>query len=289
MDFILGIFEQGLIYTPIVLGVYITYSILDFPDLSVDGTFPLGAAVAAVLIVHGVDPLLACLAAMVAGAAAGIITGVLHVYLHITNLLSGILVMIALYSINLRVMGKANTPLLGVETMFSSWIPPIVIALIVVIIVKLLLDLYMRTYAGLSLRAVGANPQLVSSLGLNTGTIKIIGLSMANSLTALSGALMCQYQRFADIGMGSGTIVIGLAAVILGSTLFSRFKWIEGSLAVIFGSILYKASIAVALRLGLPASDMKLITALLFIVVIVLRNPAWRKKVAGTFSKKEAG
>lgn len=288
MDFIIGVLEQGLIYAPLVLGVYITYQILDFPDLSVDGTLPMGAAVTAVLIVNGVNPLLACSIAMVAGAMAGIITGVLHVYLKITNLLSGILVMTALYSVNLRIMGKANTPLLRVETMFTGPIPPVIVALIVMLIVKILLDLYMKTYAGLSIRAVGANPQLVSSLGQNTGKIKIVGLAISNSLAALTGALMCQYQRFADIGMGNGTIVTGLAAVIIGHTLFSKLRFIQGSLAVIIGSIIYKASIAVALKLGFPASDMKMITSILFVIVIVMRNSEWRKKIVGLFIKKEA-
>lgn len=288
MDFILGVIEQGLIYAPLVLGVYITYKILDFPDLSVDGTLPMGAAVTAVLIVNGVDPLLACVIAMVTGAIAGIVTGILHVYLKITNLLSGILVMTALYSVNLRIMGKANIPLLTVDTMFTGILQPVFVALIVMLIVKTLLDLYMRTYAGLSLRAVGANPQLVSSLGQNTGKIKIVGLAISNALAALTGALMCQYQRFADIGMGNGTIITGLAAVIIGSTLFGKVRFIQGSLAVIIGSIIYKASIAAALKLGFPASDMKMITSVLFIIVIVLRNPDWRKKITRLFIKKEA-
>lgn len=288
MDFIIGVIEQGLIYAPLVLGVYITYQILDFPDLSVDGTLPMGAAVTAVLIVNGVNPLLACSIAMVAGAMAGIVTGVLHVYLKITNLLSGILVMTALYSVNLRIMGKANTPLLRVETIFTGSIPPVFVALIAMLIVKILLDLYMKTYAGLSIRAVGANPQLVSSLGQNTGKIKIVGLAISNSLAALTGALMCQYQRFADIGMGNGTIVTGLAAVIIGHTLFSKLRFIQGSLAVIIGSIIYKASIAIALKLGFPASDMKMITSILFVIVIVMRNSEWRKKIVGLFTKKVA-
>lgn len=288
LSFILGVFEQGLIYAPMVLGVYITYQILDFPDLSVDGTFPLGAAVAAVLIAGGVNPLLACAAAVVCGTAAGVVTGVLHVHLKITNLLSGILVMTALYSVNLRIMGKANVPLLAVDTMFSGILPKIIVALLVVIMIKVILDLYMKTYAGLSLRAVGANPQLVSSLGQNTGRVKIIGLAIANGLTALSGALMCQYQRFADVAMGSGTVVIGLASVILGATLFGKVRFIQGSTGVILGSILYKASIAMALKAGLAATDMKLISAVFFVVIIMLRNPGWKQKLAGLFKRKEA-
>ena len=285
MKILLGILEQGLIYAPLVIGVYITYKILDFPDLSVDGTFPLGAAVAAVLIVGGMNPVLACIIATLCGAVAGMITGILHVYLKITNLLSGILMMTALYSVNLRIMGKANVPLLSVETMFSGAIPTFVVLLIVVVVIKVILDLYMKTYAGLSLRAVGANRQLVSSLGQNTGIITIRGLVIANALAALSGALMCQYQRFADIGMGAGTVVIGIASVILGITLFTKLK-IEGSTAVILGAIVYKACIALALRLGLPANDMKLVSAVLFVVIIVLRNPKWRDKLTSLFKGK---
>lgn len=288
IDFILGVIEQGLIYAPMVLGVYITYQILDFPDLSVDGTFPLGAAVAAVLITGGANPLLACAAAIVCGAAAGVVTGLLHVRLKITNLLSGILVMTALYSVNLRIMGKANVPLLTVGTMFSGFLPKVVVALLVVVIIKVILDLYMKTYAGLSLRAVGANPQLVSSLGQNTGRVKITGLAIANGLTALSGALMCQYQRFADVSMGSGTVVIGLASVIVGATVFGKVRFIQGSTAAILGSILYKASIAVALRAGLPATDMKLISAVFFVIIIIIRNPAWKQRLQKLFGGKEA-
>lgn len=287
-NFILGSLEQGLIFAPMVLGVYITYQILDFPDLSVDGTFPLGAAVAAVLILQGVDPALSCLVALVCGAVAGAVTGMLHVFLQVTNLLSGILVMTALYSVNLRIMGKANLPLLQTQTIFTGIIPPVVVALLVVVVVKIILDLYMQTYAGLSLRAVGANPQLVSSLGQHTGLVKIIGLSIANGLTALSGALMCQYQRFADISMGSGTVVVGLASVILGRTLLGRVRFIQGSTAVIFGSILYKASVALALKAGLAATDMKLMSAVFFVIILVLNNPAWRKKLASLFRRREA-
>ncbi len=297
LKLLLGAVEQGFIYAPLVLGVYITYKILDFPDLSVDGTLPMGAAVAAVLIVNGVNPILACLIAMVAGAAAGMITGFLHVYFKITNLLSGILVMTALYSINLRIMGKANTPLISADTVtiFTNNLSgvlgtfyPVFVAFIVMIVVKVLLDLYMKTYAGLSLRAVGANEQLVSTLGQNTGKVKIIGLMMSNSLAALTGALMCQYQKFADVGMGNGTIVTGLAAVILGTTLFGKVKFIQGSMAVIIGSVIYKISIAAAIKMGLPASDMKMITSIIFILVIVIRNPEWRKKFVSLFIKKEA-
>lgn len=281
INFMIGVLEQGLIYAPMIMGVYITYQILDFPDLSVDGTFPLGAAIAAVCVINGMNPILACAIAFLFGAIAGLITGALHVYLKITNLLSGILVMTGLYSINLRIMGKANLPLLRVDTLFTTAIPSVVVAIIVVALVKITLDLYMKTKAGMSLRAVGNNPQLVTSLGQNKGHIKMIGLAISNALTALSGSLMCQYQRFADVSMGSGTVVIGLAAVIIGSSIFGKIRFIKGTTAVIIGSIIYKTSIAVALRAGFPATDMKLITAVFFILVLVLRNPKLTQKLKG--------
>jgi putative ABC transport system permease protein len=289
LDFLLSILEQGLIYAPIVLGVYITYSILDFPDLSVDGTFPLGAAVTAVCIVSGIHPILAILISVAAGAAAGFVTGALHVYLKITNLLCGILVMTALYSVNLRIMEKSNIPLLTSDTIFTTAIPKVAVVLIVVILIKLLLDAYMNTYAGKSLLAVGVNEQLVKTLSINTGRVKIIGLMIANGLAALSGSLMAQYQRFADIGMGSGTVVIGLAAVIIGLAVFGKARFIQGSTAVIFGSIIYKLSIGVALQLGLKTTDMKLITAVFFVIVIVLQKEAWRKKIMQIFRGPKGG
>ena len=299
LDFLLSNIGQGLIYAPMVIGVYITYSILDFPDLSVDGTFPLGAAIAAVCIAAGMHPVLALLLAMVAGALAGFVTGALHVYLKITNLLCGILVMTALYSVNLRIMGKANIPLLNKTTLFPSNVEnstptmnmlyALLIGLIIVIIIKVLLDLYMKTYSGKALLAVGASEQLVKTLSINTGSLKIAGLMIANGLTALSGALMAQYQRFADIGMGSGTVVIGLAAVIIGRAVFGRARFIQGSTSVIFGSIIYKIGVGLALKLGLPATDMKLITAVFFVLVIVLQRETWRKKLVSVFRKGDGG
>ncbi len=291
LDFLLSNIGQGLIYAPIVLGVYITYSILDFPDLSVDGTFPLGAAVTAVCVVSGMHPLLAMLLAIAAGAAAGYVTGALHVYLKITNLLCGILTMTALYSVNLHIMGKANIALSSKSMLFPADVTnpsmnllnSVLIALAIVVVVKVLLDRYMTTFAGKSLLAVGANEQLVKTLAINTGRLKITGLMLANGLAALSGSMMAQYQRFADVGMGSGTVVIGLAAVIIGRAVFSRARFIQGSTSVIFGSIIYKLAIGAALKLGLPAEDMKIMTAAFFVLVIVLRNPAIYKKLSGVF------
>ncbi len=298
LDFLLSNIGQGLIYAPIVLGVYITYSILDFPDLSVDGTFPLGAAISAICLTAGIHPIFAILLGMLAGAAAGFITGALHVYLRITNLLCGILVMIGLYSINLKIMGKANIPLLKVKTLYPSdaangitknLLFMLLISLLIVIVIKVLLDLYMRTYSGKALLAVGASEQLVTTLSVNTGSLKIAGLMIANGLTALSGALMAQYQRFADIGMGSGTVVIGLAAVIIGRAVFGRVRFIQGSTSVIFGSIIYKVVVGIALKLGLDTDWMKLGTAVIFVLVIVLQRFITQRQQAAVVKKGGGG
>lgn len=290
LDFLLSNIGQGLIYAPMVLGVYITYSILDFPDLSVDGTFPLGGAVAAVSLLAGWDPIIALLLALLAGAAAGFITGALHVYLKITNLLCGILVMTGLYSVNLKIMGKSNIALLKTGTLFPSNVEngttlnllyALLISLLIIVVIKVILDLYMRTYSGKALLAVGASEQLVTTLSINTGKMKIIGLMIANGLTALSGALMTQYQRFADVNMGSGTVVVGLAAVIIGRTVFRRVRFMQGSTSVIYGAIIYKIVVGLVMRLGLDADWMKLATAVIFVLVIVLqRVTAYRQKAA---------
>ena len=290
LDFLLSNIGQGLIYAPMVLGVYITYSILDFPDLSVDGTFPLGGAVAAVCLLAGVDPTIALLLALLAGAAAGFVTGALHVYLKITNLLCGILVMTGLYSVNLKIMGKSNVALLKTGTLFPSNVEngttlnllyALLISLLIIVVIKVILDLYMRTYSGKALLAVGASEQLVTTLSINTGKMKIIGLMIANGLTALSGALMTQYQRFADVNMGSGTVVVGLAAVIIGRTVFRRVRFMQGSTSVIYGAIIYKIVVGLVMRLGLDADWMKLATAVIFVLVIVLqRVTAYRQKAA---------
>jgi putative ABC transport system permease protein len=274
--------------------VYITYSILDFPDLSVDGTFPLGAAISAICLAAGMHPIPAILLAMLAGAAAGFITGALHVYLRITNLLCGILVMTGLYSINLKIMGKSNIPLLNTKTLYPSdasngitlnLFYALLISILIVIFIKIILDLYMKTYSGKALLAVGASEQLVTTLSVNTGSLKIAGLMIANGLTALSGALWSQYQRFADIGMGSGTVVIGLAAVIIGRAVFGRIRFIQGSTSVIFGSIIYKVVVGIALKMGLDTDWMKLATAVIFVLVIVLQRVVMQRQQAAGVRK----
>lgn len=272
MDMIINILEQGLIFSVVALGVYISYRILDFPDLSVDGTFPLGGAVAAVCLMKNINPFAACALAALAGALGGLITGLLHVKLKITNLLCGILVMIALYSINLRIMSKANVPLFDRITIFSTSLKPIIIIFIFTICAKLIVDLFLKTKLGFILTAVGDNENLVTLLGVNKGSIKILGLMLSNALVALGGAMMAQYQGYADVNMGTGTVVMGLAAVIIGESIFKRAKFIKYTSMAIWGAIAYKAAVAGALRLGLPVTDLKLITAVIVIGALTLNT-----------------
>jgi putative ABC transport system permease protein len=272
MDILIGILEQGLIFSIVAIGVYITYKILDFPDLSVDGTFTLGAAVAAICLTKGVNPYIASSLALISGCLAGAVTGLLHVKLKITNLMSGILVMIALYSINLRIMGKANIPLFGKTTIFTGNMKPIIIIVIFAIFVKVLLDLFLKTKLGFILKAVGDNEQLVTSLSVNKDTVKVIGLMISNGLVALAGAMMAQNQGFADIGMGIGTVVMGLAAVIIGESIFGRLNIIQATTTAMLGSIVYKAAVAGTLELGLSPNDLRLVTAIIVIIALSLNN-----------------
>lgn len=282
MSIIIGIFEQGLIYAIMAMGVYITYKILDFPDLSVDGTFPLGAAVTAILITSGVNPYIAMLLSFIAGAGAGVLTGLIHVKLKVRDLLSGIIVMTALYSINLRIAGKANVPIFSKETIFRNafltkitpeWLMPyttLIIIIIITLIMKIVLDLYLKTRSGYLLRAVGDNEILVTSLAKDKGLVKIVGLAIANAFAALAGSVYCQSEKFFDVSIGIGTIVIGLASVIIGINVFRKVTFFKATTAVILGSIVYKACIALALKLGLEAQDLKMIIAVLFIVILVV-------------------
>ncbi|WP_040214339.1 ABC transporter permease [Clostridium polynesiense] len=272
MQILINILEQGLIFSIAALGVYITYKILDFPDLSVDGTFPLGAAVAAACIVRGINPFFASALALISGCLGGLITGILHVKFKITNLMSGILVMIGLYSVNLRIMTKANIPLFGTSTVFSEGIEPLIIISAFFVIVKLILDLFLNTKLGFLLKAAGDNEQLVTSLGVSKNRVKIIGLMLSNGFVALSGAIMAQQQGFADIGMGTGIVVMGLAAVILGESILKRVKVIKLSTKVVFGAVIYKAVVALALQVGLEPTDLKLITALIVVAALALNN-----------------
>lgn len=287
MSLILSVLEQGLIYAVLSLGVYITYKILDFPDLTVDSSFPLGAAVCAVMVSKGINPFLALPASFLCGAAAGFVTGFIHVKCKVRDLLSGIITMTILYSVNLHIAGgKANIPLFSNDSIFSlsplknvtGEFNTVIVVFVISIIAKLLLDLYMKTKSGYLLRAVGDNPTVVTSLAKDSGTVKILGLMVSNALVALSGCIMCQQQRFFDISMGTGTIVIGLASVIIGTNLFRKMTFIKATTSVFIGSIIYKACVAVAILLGLSAIDMKLITGILFLVILICGNFKRREK-----------
>lgn len=285
INFSINILELGLIYGVMVLGVHITYKILDFPDLSVDGTLPLGAAVTASCLVGGVNPYIACLLSLFAGMIAGSVTGLLNVKLKISGLLAGILVMTGIYSVNLRIMGKANMPLFSNTTIFSNNFHPLLIILIFAIIVKILLDIYLKTKSGFVLFATGDNPQLVTSLGLDTDKIKIMGLMLSNGLVALSGSMLAQYQRFSDVGMGTGTVVMGLASIIIGQSIFKKSKFLLPTTSALIGSIIYRLSIAIALRLGFPTTDLKLITAVIVIIIFATNQGLFKFKI-NNFSLK---
>ena len=305
---IFGILEEGLVYAIMALGVYITYKILDFPDLSVDGTFPLGAAVTAAGIANGlpfigtISPVAALFISFTVGALAGCITGLIHVKLKVRDLLSGIIVMTALSSINLRIAGKANLPIFSKETIFSNsflsaHVPeaasPFIVTIILFVIVmicKVLLDAYLQTRSGYLLRAVGDNDVLVTSLAKDKGLVKIVGLAIANGFAALAGSVYCQQKGFFEISIGTGTMVIGLANVIIGTQLLKRVGFIRSTTAVIIGSIVYKACVSIALLLNdlhiagldlsipVTASDLKLITSVLFLIILVV-SPSGGKKV----------
>lgn len=281
MSFVISVLEQGLIYGIVSLGIYITYKILDFPDLSVDGSFPLGAGVAALCLTLGINPFVAVILSFVAGALGGLLTGILHVKFNIPNLLSGILVMLALYSITLRVMGnKPNIALYGQKTMFVDGVPPLLIIFIIAIACKILLDLFLKTKLGFMLISSGDNPQLVTSLGVNKGFVITIGLMISNGLVALGGALMAQHQGFMDMSMGVGTIVVGLAAIILGTSLFKKLTFIKATTITIIGAILYKLIIGISMYLNIGPSDLKLVTALIVVIALVANNFKFKKKTS---------
>ena len=289
MNLLLSVLEQGLIYAILALGVYITFKILDFPDMSVDSSFPLGAAVTALMIQSGMPPLLTLPVSMLAGAAAGALTGVIHVRFHVRDLLSGIIVMTGLYSVNLHIAGRANVQLFSYDTIFKnpmiSALPfevqtyaPVVILAAATLIVKLIMDAYLATRSGFLLRATGDNPTLVATLAKDAGSVKILGLSIANALVALSGCIMCQYQRYFDISMGTGTLVLAVASVIVGTQLLRGMRFLRATTAVVLGSILYKGCVALALSLGLSPFDLKLVTAALLLIIIIAGGHG-RKKV----------
>lgn len=279
----LGALELGLLYGLVALGVYLTFRVLDFPDLTVDGSFPLGAATAASAIVLGVDAWTATLAAGLVGALAGLITGALSVTFRILNLLAGILVMVALYSVNLRVMGRPNVPLLGEATVFTAfagtgldplWLQPLVVGLFAAAALAAV-ALFLRSEAGLALRAAGANPRMAQANGIAPSRAIFVGLALSNALVALAGALYAQSQGGADVSTGVGTIVVGLAAVIIGQamSLGRRVGLFAALAACVAGSVAYRFAVAAALEadvVGLRAQDLNLVTAVLVAAVLAL-------------------
>jgi putative tryptophan/tyrosine transport system permease protein len=308
---IFGSFEAGIIYAIMALGVYLSFRILDFPDLTVDGSFVTGAAISAIMIANGANPFLATIMALVAGFLAGCMTGLLHTFGKINNLLSGILMMIALYSINLRIMGKSTVPLLNSDTAFTkigeffestgmdsffnhllimiglgdslpdTW-GILLVMIIVTFVIKWLTDLFLQTEIGLAVRATGDNKRMIRSLSANTNLLVVLGLGLSNALVAFSGALIAQQGGFADVGMGIGMIVIGLASVIIGEALFGTKSIARATLAVVGGAIVYRIVVTLALRVDfLETGDMKLITAT--IVIIALTTP----KIIDYFKEKK--
>lgn len=279
MDILINVLEQGFLFSLAALGVFITYKILDFPDLTVDGSYPLGACIVAVLLVKGFNPWISVIIATLGGAAAGFATAFLNVKLKISNLMSGILVMISLYSINLLVMGKSNTPLFSTSHLFKKKIRlaginvrAILIIIVILLIIKILFDIFMKTKIGFLLNAVGDNERVVTSLGVNKNNIKIIGLMISNGLVSMSGALTAQYSGLADVGMGSGIVVKGLASVIIGVSIFGSIKLIKPSTAAIFGTTIYYTAITIALRLNIDPNLLNLLTAIVIIIALSLQN-----------------
>lgn len=279
--------EEGMMYAVLALGVYITFSILDFPDLSVDGTVPLGATLSGVMILAGINPWICCIVSFAAGAVAGSITGLLNVKLKIRPLLCGILVMTALLSINLVLMmagtdGMSIASFFSGETIFNtapaSAIPAsiggfqlrgAILLIVLVVIFKSVMDLYLKTKSGLLLRAAGNNQQYVKMLGKDPGMMKVLGLALGNGFAALAGSLIAQQKGSADLQMGTGMVVIGLASVIIGTSLFRKVRFMKGTTKVIIGAVIYKACLAVALALGLPTEYLKLLMAVLFTIALV--------------------
>ena len=280
-----GSIEQGLAYGILALGVYLTFRVLSFADLTVEGSFPLGAAVAATLIVNGAHPLTATSVAVLAGMAAGSMTALLHTKMRITGLLAGILTMTSLYSINLRIMGRPNVPLLREPTVFKQLVQlgfdhpyqSLIVFTVLAVLIKLLIDWFLSTEIGLSMRATGDNQTMIRSLGVSTDLMIVMGLAFSNGLVALAGALIAQYQGYADVGMGLGTIVSGLAAVILGNALIRPTTVFRATLGVLTGSVLYRQAIFYALRAGFAPTDLRIVTAA--IVVLALAAPTIRESL----------
>ena len=268
---LLGAVEIGLIYSLVAIGVYITFKVIDFPDLTVDGSFTLGAAVSSSMIYAGFDPYFSTFVAILSGGFAGVITGYLNVRWDILGLLAGILTMTTLYSINLRIMGRPNIAIIDSDTVFGNW-SIIGTILVITIITIILLTRFFASEFGLAVRAVGINPKVSSSYGINVGIMKIVALSISNGIVAFAGSLFAQSQGFADISMGTGTIIVGLASVIIGEALVNPERVWVSLLTCAAGSILYRVAIAFALNthdIGLEASDLNMITALLVALTMI--------------------
>lgn len=292
IDLLLPTVSQGLLWSLLALGVYITFRVLDIADLTVEGSFPLGASVAVTLLVKDVNPVTAILAAALAGGLAGVVTGLLHTKLRIPALLAGILTMIALYSVNLRIMGKANVSLLGKDTAFTLVESTfgvaysqavLLVGVLACVLFSVLMYWFFGTEIGAAIRATGYNPQMIRAQGVDTNIMLLIGLFFSNALVAVAGALVAQSNGFADVGMGVGTIVIGLASVIIGEVLFGTRSFKNSLVSVVLGSIVYRLVIAIVLQMGMPPNDLKLFTAVL--VAIALSLPM----VKGKFQSRKAG
>ncbi len=293
LDLLVPTTAQGLLWAVMALGVYITYRVLDIADLTVEGSFPLGAAVAASMLSAGYGPIPSFLVAALAGMVAGVVTALLHTKMRIPALLAGILTMIALYSVNLRVMGKANLSLLGTDTTFSiirkmlslnSAYTTLVVGLLATVLVAVFIYWFFGTEIGAAIRATGFNQQMIRAQGVDTDVTIMIGLLLSNALVAISGALVAQSNGFADVGMGTGTIVIGLASVIIGEVLFGTRSFKNSVISVILGSVVYRIVIAVVLQMGMPPNDLKLFTSIL--VAFALAMPLIKSKFG---SKKVVG
>ena len=286
IDLLIPTVAQGLLWALLALGVYVTFRVLDIADLTVEGSFPLGAATAASLMVAGYGPMTSLFAAFITGTLAGVVTGLLHTKMKIPALLAGILTMIALYSVNLRIMGKANLSLLGVDTSFKiarSMLglnmaqTTLIVGLVVTIIVGAFMYWFFGTQIGAAIRATGFNQQMIRAQGVDTDVTIILGLLISNGLVAVSGALVAQSNGFSDVGMGTGTIVIGLASVIIGEVLFGTRSFKNCLVSVVLGSIVYRIVIAVVLAMGMPPNDLKLFTSVL--VALALSMPLIKAKL----------
>lgn len=291
MQLVIGVLEEGFIYALVSYGAYITFKILDFPDMTVDGSFPFGMCIASVMILNKINPFVTLPVSFLAGCIAGAVTGLIHVKFKIRDLLSGIIVMTSLYSINLRIAGRANLSIykepsiFKVINVFKKATPlgafnRVIVLLMVVIILKIIIDWYLETKNGYLLRSVGDNEVLVTTLGKNKENVKVLGLALANGFAALAGCIYAQHRGSFEISSGTGTLVIAVANVIIGMQIANVFRNIKPTTSVILGSIVYRACIGFAMFLGMPPSDLKIITSLLLLVVIILNTKKYKKLVS---------